>query len=405
MNHLFVFSFIETLAWGRALEALRHAVASKEREPTTDAYTRLFRALSADAQPDLPTALAASLLHHDSVLSSAALRSETLPKGLETAARHDLETLLTQVNRDWGAEASRVVGRPLPPLKDLVTAVPNDRVQELTAMFDSADASWLLTRLCDAYRAHGTGVLARYSAFRWNGELRGVAHPVRAKMDGLIGLERQLGQLKSNTLAFLNGRPAHHTLLYGPRGSGKSTAVRSLNHHYSAAGLRLIELPPGRAGDLPQVTEQLRNRPHYYILFMDDLNFEQGDAAYGPLKTLLEGSITERPGNVLVYATSNRRHLVREEFADRPDPLDDDVHAWDSHNERLALADRFGLRITFPSASQKRYLAIVQGLLDQEGIELKDAEARAVKFADWGNGYSGRTAQQFVNDLKAEASS
>jgi uncharacterized protein len=111
---------------------------------------------------------------------------------------------------------------------------------------------------------------------------------------------------------------------------------------------------------LPEVIETVRFHPHRFVIFVDDLNFEAGDNAYGPLKTLLEGSLTERPDNVLVYATSNRRHLVREHFSDRPDPLSDDVHAWDTHNERLALSDRFGLTITFPDATQQRYLDIVR---------------------------------------------
>ena len=171
---------------------------------------------------------------------------------------------------------------------------------------------------------------------------------------------------------------------------------------YADQGLRLIELQPAELNDLENVIERLRAQPLKFILFVDDLSFESGDNRYQPLKTLLDGSLNSRPDNVLIYATSNRRHLVREQFSDRPDPLNEDVHRWDTHNERLALSDRFGLTITFPSASQKRYLELVKGLADAKALAVDQLEARAIQFAEWGNGYSGRTAQQFMEQLQSE---
>ena len=403
MMNLFVFTQLEGSSWGRALESLRSTLAEKEREAVLEAYTTLFRALSERGVPDLKTAVAEDLLWGESALSRAALGGE-IPKGLKVAAQQDLDAVLTQGTRDWQAEASRVVGRPLPALSHLAADPTNEGVAALAPLLGEVDAAFVLSHLTGAYQAQGTGVLARFEAFRWvDRELQGIAHPVRIDMGRLVALERQLTQLQSNTLAFLSEKPAQHTLLYGPRGSGKSTAVRSLVKHYGAAGLRLIELAPPDLRELPEVVELLRSRPHRYLIFVDDLSFEEGDTRYQPLKTLLEGSLTERPDNVLVYATSNRRHLLKEQFSDRPDPLNDDVHAWDTHNERLALADRFGLTITFPSATQARYLEVVRGLIEQEGLELDDLEEQAVKFAEWGNGYSGRTAQQFVESLKAKA--
>jgi uncharacterized protein len=216
-----------------------------------------------------------------------------------------------------------------------------------------------------------------------------------------VGVEAALGRLYANTEAFLAGRGGHHALLYGPRGSGKSTALRSLGGRYAAAGLRLVEVGPGDLHELPQLLQQLSDRPHRYLLFVDDLSFEAGSAAYGPLKSLLEGSLGGQPDNVRVYATSNRRHLVAERFSERPDPLDDDVHAWDTQHDRLALADRFGLTLTFPDATQRRYLEIVRGLAARDGVTDGELEAKAVRFADWGNGYSGRTAQQFLEALRS----
>ena len=396
--------FVLTLdsSWGRALEALRQALAQKEREPVLAAYGALVRALVLRGAPDLATALVEDLLWTESPLSRV-LQSGEVPSGLKTAVQQDLDTLVTQTGHDWQAEASRAVGRPLPPLKALAPESASAQVAELVLALSSSDAGWLLGRLTDIYRQQGAGLLARFEAFRWTpAGLVGVEHPVVTNMNRLVALERQLVQLHQNTLAFLSGKPAQHTLLYGPRGSGKSTAVRGLLKHYAAAGLRLVELAPADLTALPDVVEQLRPRPHHYLVFVDDLSFEAGDNGYQPLKTLLEGSLTARPANVLLVATSNRRHLVREGFKDRPDPLDDDVHAWDTVNERLALADRFGLTITFPNATQARFLEVVRGLAEQEKVVVENLDERAIRFAEWGNGYSGRTAQQFLDALKAE---
>ena len=224
--------------------------------------------------------------------------------------------------------------------------------------------------LLGAYRQNGAGDLARFPAFRWSGgALYGVSQPAWAEAERLVGLERQLERLDANTEAFLAGRGAQHTLLYGPRGSGKSTALRSLGGRYAEAGLRFVEVVPESLSELPTILETLRGRPHVYLLFVDDLSFEAGSRAYGPLKSLLEGALSGRPENALVYATSNRRHLVSERFSERPDPLNDDVHAWDTQHERLALADRFGLVLTFPDATQRRYLEIVRGLAEHDSAD------------------------------------
>ncbi len=401
MHDLYVFSLLADLPWAQSLGALRRALADKDREAALDAYRRLFQALLAEAAPDLFAAAAAALLWQPSSLSRAALGGD-LPRGLRGAALLDLETLLTQLGRDWQQEARTVTGGGLPPIAELSSSPADPRLSELAGALRQGDAPWLLDYLLQSYRQHGAGPLARFEALRWaEGGLRGIRHPVQADMKRLVGLERQLEPLNRNTLAFLSGKNAHHTLLYGPRGSGKSTAVRSLVKRYGASSLRLVELPPQDLPHLPAVVEEVRGNPHRFILFVDDLSFEAGDLSYHPLKTLLEGSLTEPPANALIYATSNRRHLVREGFKDRPDPLDDDVHAWDTHNERLALADRFGLTITFPSATQTRYLEVVRGLAEQDGLEAGNLDEKAVRFAEWGNGYSGRTAQQFIDALKA----
>jgi hypothetical protein len=390
----FVFDGLQL--WMQTLEALKDALNQRNADVALTSYRRLFLELSKARVSDLPTAIASLLLEKDSSLSHYVIQDE-VPQGLLQAARHDLEVVFTLLKHDWQAETQRLTGKSLPPLNQLANA--DKRSENIAEKLKSADAS-VLDDLIRHYKQHGTGVLGKYTAFRWvNHQLWGIDFPVDIDMRRLIGLERQLGMLQTNTSAFLNRKPAQHTLLYGPRGSGKSTAVRSLLKSYAPQGLRLIELAAQEVLTLPEVIDMIRLRPHRYILFVDDLSFEQGDNSYHPLKTLLEGSLTARADNVLIYATSNRRHLVKENFSDRPDPLSDDVHRWDTHHERLALSDRFGLTITFPDASQQRYLAIVKGLLDFENLVLENVDERAIRFAEWGNGYSGRTAQQFVDSL------
>ncbi len=403
---MYVFRDLAQTSWFIALQRLQSALETKDTEAVKGAYASLYAALTDANAPDLTSAAVQDLLYLDSslartVMSLGVASSEVIEEisvGLLHGSYHDLRTLLALLKRDWYQEVCERVGESLPPLVELA---PDEKPRALPDL-SRRDAEEVLAELTAHYQQHGSGLLARYHAFRWTGgRLEGVAHPARPALSRLVGLERPLAQLVQNTEAFLARKPAQHTLLYGPRGSGKSSAVKSLLPRYAERGLRLVELPAAHV-DLLSVTERLRGRPHRYLLFVDDLSFGEGDTGYAPLKTLLEGSLTERPDNVLVYATSNRRHLVTERFSDRPDLLNDDVHAWDTQHERLALADRFGLTLTFPNATQSRYLEIMRGLAAREGLVTDDLDARAIRFAEWGNGYSGRTAQQFVDQQLAE---
>jgi predicted AAA+ superfamily ATPase len=315
------------------------------------------------------------------------------------AAEHDLKQLAALATRPWQRELADL-GVEAPPPTDL--ADPDPLLAPLADALQSDRAGGaLLAELIDRLRAAGVGPLARHRVFRWrDGSLEGVARPAAGVR--LVGLERELDLLNADVEAFLGGLPASDVLLYGPRGSGKSTAVRSLPERYGDRGLRLIELAAERLIELPQLLEALRDGVDRYLVFIDDLSFEEGDLRYRPLKSLLDGTVSARPDRVLLVATSNRRHLIRERFSDRPDPLNDDVHGWDTQHERLALADRFGLTITFPGADQRDYLAVVRGLLAAETPEVEVDEGlvrRAILFADRQSGYSGRTARHFVDAL------
>lgn len=404
MRPLMVLRGLEQRSTWPALRALDRTLQGRDVAPVEEAYVDVVRALLADERADLASAFAAALLEVDNPLG----READPPPGLLAAARTDLDGIVSALRRNWHHEAEAHGAGDLPLFEALARPAAPDAWEAAVAAFAEAllrePVEDLLQQLLERYRDHGAGAPARYPALRWQGgALRGIPHPAVAEASALVGVDDQLARLFANTEALLAGAPAHNALLYGPRGSGKSTAVRSLLPRYAERGLRLVELAGDDLQTLPQVVQRLRALPQRFVLYVDDLSFAHDDRRYHPLKTLLEGSLTARPGNVVLYATSNRRHLLRERLSERPQPgEDDDVHAWDTHNERLALADRFGLTLTFPSASQRRYLEIVEALAAREGVGGDDLRERAVRFADWGNGYSGRTARQFVDAVVQE---
>jgi predicted AAA+ superfamily ATPase len=218
-----------------------------------------------------------------------------------------------------------------------------------------------------------------------------------------VGYEWQKDALVKNTEFLLSGETALHVLLYGSRGSGKSSLVKALLNEYSHRNLRLIEVSKSELPDLPKIVELLRGVPQKFIIFVDDLSFEEDDDSFKAMKVVLEGNLTARPKNVVVYATSNRRHLIREYFTDRPAPKDNnEVHGWDTMQEKLSFSDRFGLTLTFTAADQKTYLQIVQHLAANINISAEDLEFEALQWATRHNGRSGRTARQFIDFLNSD---
>ncbi|MBE9125481.1 MULTISPECIES: ATP-binding protein [unclassified Coleofasciculus] len=326
-----------------------------------------------------------------------------LPSALVSAAQQDLLNLQSlyecsgeQISR-WVQKASQLEVEPIPW-----------SVESLQSTFLQQKSNWAdaLEDLAAYYRQHGTGLWAEYRALHWqSGQLVGIAHPDPVQLEELRGYDSQKATLVKNTEFLLAGYPALHVLLYGSRGSGKSSLVKGLLQNYSSRGLRLIEVAKSDLKELPAIVEQVRDLPQKFIIFVDDLSFEEDDDAFKALKVVLEGSVTARPPNVVVYATSNRRHLVREFFGDRPRPSDnDEVHGWDTVQEKLSFSDRFGLTLTFEPANQNTYLQIVQHLANRAGINLpqEELEYRALQWATRHNGRSGRSARQFVDFLRGE---
>jgi predicted AAA+ superfamily ATPase len=243
-----------------------------------------------------------------------------------------------------------------------------------------------------------------YWAFRWvpEGFLRGISHPDPIKLDDLISYEREREKVVDNTRRFVGGYPANNVLLYGDRGTGKSSTVKGLLHEFGDKGLRLVEVSREGFKDFPEIMALLCTRPQRFIIFVDDLSFEEYETEYKSLKGLLEGGLQAQPENVLIYATSNRKHLIKETFEDRTmTRAAGDLHPGDAQEEKISLADRFGLVVTFLRPDQKTYLEIVRGLAQKEGISLEaeELETLALRWEMLNNGRSGRTARQFIQDL------
>lgn len=243
-------------------------------------------------------------------------------------------------------------------------------------------------------------------AYRWHklgnkGILESLPNPHTFSLDSLAAVDEQRRQLVRNTEQFLAGRPANNVLMTGARGTGKSSLVKALLHQYADQGLRLVEVDKSDLLTLPALLSLLTARPEKYILFCDDLSFEDGDDAYKALKTTLDGGLSQRCDNVLVYATSNRRHLMPEYMADNVAHTGNggEVHPQEAVEEKVSLSDRFGLWLSFYPFDQNAYLQAVQNWLEEAGLNLDETARRAaLNWSQSRGSRSGRVAWQFVCD-------
>ena len=275
----------------------------------------------------------------------------------------------------------------------------------LAAAEDGHEMFCLVT---DYYRRYGYGVFAMNRAFRIRRgggglELLPISNVDGVLLEDLLGYESQKRELRRNTEAFLAGKHANNVLLYGDAGTGKSTSVKALINEYYDQGLRMIEIYKHQFGELSHILGEVKNRNYRFIIFIDDLSFEENEVEYKFLKAVIEGGVETRPENVLIYATSNRRHLIRETWNDRTDmEHHGDIHRSDTMEEKLSLAARFGLSINYNAPTPKEFQAIVKALARRQGIAM-DEKTLLAKANAWEvrhGGFSGRTAQQFVHYLE-----
>lgn len=385
------------------------------QEELTYAYCEVYNAwLTAAAQGKGGFARAAleAVLFEESPVAAMCARMDAgrLPYSVMNALGHDLEVLgrLTAIDPAMFmllCERAGLSGK-------LAARLPMWEPALGTPQFDPRVDTDMLSRegarrVAAFFRKHGTGLFAACPGSTWVGEseknplgLRGIAQPDPIRLEDMVLYEKERGTLVENTRRLLAGRPACNILLYGDKGTGKSATVKALLSSMWLDGLRIVEVPLAHLTNLPKIFSILRGQPGKFVVFVDDLAFGDSCPEYTALKTVLEGGLEARPDNVVVYATSNRRNIVRQRFSERQD----DVNERDTLEEKFSLADRFDLRLTFKTPTQEEYFTICRALLDARGIEC-DWDALMPRARAWTvshNGCSPRIARQFVDLIEGE---
>lgn len=377
-----------------AVTALLEAAAAQDEARVCDVWGQLCAMLTEHGQLEsLPAAIAAEVLADDNAYSALLSAGKHVPERLETAALRDLG-LLYQAATLRAEELSACVDAEVAATLPAWGTAPADPPME---------APWGAqgTAIAHYHAAFGCGRFAQHRAFLWrDGAMLPVEHPDPIRLSNLKGYEYQRQIATDNTRAFLNGFEANNMLLYGDRGTGKSSTVKALLNEYAGEGLRMIEMPKEYLSQLPDLTGYLAAIPMKFIVFIDDLSFSDNDDNFAALKAVLEGGLASRPDNVLIYATSNRRHLLKETFSDREG---DEVHHADTVQEAVSLSDRFGISLTFLMPDRQRFLEIVEQIARDKGLEVERQQllAAAERWALERGARSPRYARQFIADAQA----
>lgn len=320
----------------------------------------------------------------------------------------DLENVLgagciqVLMNYSGGSRAGKVFNRRV---RDRICALAK-------SLGATADAEEFRQKMTQFYKEFGVGKLGLHKAFRIDHpeggemEITPITNIAHVHLDDLVGYEIAKKKLIDNTEAFVKGRRANNCLLFGDAGTGKSSSIKAILNRYYDQGLRMIEVYKHQFKDLNEVIAQIKNRNYKFIIYMDDLSFEEFEIEYKYLKAVIEGGLERKPENVLIYATSNRRHLIRETFRDKAD-RDEDLHTNDTVQEKLSLVARFGVTIYFGSPDKKEFQEIVRTLAARGGIQMPEEELllEANKWELAHGGLSGRTAQQFIDYLMGQCDS
>ncbi|MCH5210519.1 MAG: ATP-binding protein [Oscillospiraceae bacterium] len=352
------------------VEVLRGIIKFSETEGVTDSAIREY--------------IASLLANDDNILSRLSRSGKSIGDDLYRLSLMDIEHIYKTLfaipmkykpsGNDTGFSAAYI-----------------DSIKSITG---SDSAKKLLDLLIKHYRTLGCGVLAKYTAFKYDGALTGVSDVDAITFDDLVGIEHQKKTVIDNTRTFLDGNAANNVLLFGDRGTGKSSSVKALINMFGSDGLRMIEMPKSCIKDIPSLSRMLAQSPNRYIIFLDDLTLDPEEPEFKALKIAMEGQLQANAENVLIYATSNRRHLVRENWSDREGG---EVHVNDHIQETLSLSERFGISLVFSAPTKKEYLNIVCELLKKRGIEMNaDIEKQAVVWEMNYGGKSARCAKQFV---------
>ena len=383
------------------------------QEELTQAYCEVYNAwlrAAAGGRGGFTRVALEAVLFEDSPVAEICARTDRLPYSVMNALGHDLEVLgrLTAMEPAMFMLLCERAGLPgklaarLPMWEPALGAeLPDPRLDADMLTREGA------RRVAAFFRRHGTGLFARCPGSTWVGEsakyplgLRGITSPDPIRLEDMVLYEKERAVLVENTRRLLAGHQACNILLYGDKGTGKSATVKALLSSMWLEGLRIVEVPLAHLTNLPTIFSILREQPGKFIVFVDDLAFGDSCPEYTALKTVLEGGLEARPANVVVYATSNRRNIVRQRFSERQD----DVNERDTLEEKFSLADRFDLRLTFQAPSQEEYFTICRALLDARGIAY-DWETLMPRARAWTvshNGCSPRIARQFVDLIEGE---
>ena len=280
----------------------------------------------------------------------------------------------------------------------------NDQRDLVRIALEEQEHEKTVEKLIRYYSVYGCGIFERYQAFVWDEGLVGVTNYDKITFAQLVGYERQKQALIENTEFFLDGYRANNVLLHGDRGTGKSSCVKALLNKFKESKLKLISLNKHHVEHLYKIIESVADRGCKFIIFIDDLSFEETEIGYKHFKSIIDGGIEAQPANILIYVTSNRRHIIRETWKDRGES--GEVHGNDGMQERLSLSDRFGLSITFTSPDKEEFLSIVKGIAKQENLKLEEEflMEEALKWDVRQKGRSGRVARQFINYIAAKTS-
>ena len=368
--------------------SLFDALAKQDGEAALSHYHQLFYRLRSEGYAGLGSWLWDALRYTETPYGTLAGSGRSDPV-LEAAAQRDVDTLLQAAQlrtEDVRTALAPLLGDEYAPVLE---ALPS---WETGAPFTFED-------LTSFYQENGAGLYAQYRAFLWEeGHLVPVADPDCPHPVELLGYDQQRKQVLENTRLLVEGRPSNNVLLFGDGGTGKSATVKSMLYLPGMENLRLIEIQKENLVGMPRLIRSLAGRRQSFILFIDDLAFDQDDKTYSSLKTILEGGLEKRPLNVAIYATSNRRHLVRQTFSDR---AGDEVDTFETISEKTALAERFGLRIPYMTMSKADYLALIDHLAELYHVEM-NREVLHAKAMEWEIRHAGRTprvARQFIASL------
>lgn len=325
--------------------------------------------------------------------AAAAGKGDELPDGVRHAAKRDIDTILNVSSLT--PETLLAAYAHSDGLGNVAQALPRWATGRAIAQMQG-NAEECFDKMALYYRGHGCGMYARYRAFVWrDGGIQPVVYPDPIRLAELKGYELPRGLVIDNTLAFMEGLTCNNCLLYGDRGTGKSSTVKAILNEFYPRGLRMVEMPKESLLEFPKLVEQIAGVPLRFVIFIDDLSFSRQDDTFAALKAVLEGGLSARPENALIYATSNRRHLLRETFSDREG---DEIHRGDTIQESLSLADRFGLSVNFTVPGKADYLDIVQALAEERGLKANSAELElgAERWALERGGRSPRCAKQYI---------